>query len=70
MTLYREFVRFYSQGISQRSIAFNYSCSKNTVAEVVDRATELKLIWNQFSRKKDVELEEILYAQTPEQRTT
>lgn len=70
MTLYREILRLHSQGISQRSIALSCSCSRNTVAKVVYRATELGLTWNQFSRKTDVELEEILSSQTTEQRIT
>ncbi|KXG74964.1 helix-turn-helix domain-containing protein [Thermotalea metallivorans] len=42
MTKYREILRLYSQGISQRSIATSCECSRNTVSKVIARAKELK----------------------------
>ena len=41
MTNYREILRLYSQGISQRSIAAGCECSRNTVSKVITRAKEL-----------------------------
>ena len=38
MTPYREILRLYSQGISQRSIAASCSCSRNTVARTIEEA--------------------------------
>jgi transposase len=45
MTKYREILRLYSQGISQRSIATACECSRNTVAKVLGRAEELGITW-------------------------
>jgi transposase len=45
MTKYREILRLYSQGISQRSIALSCECSRNTVAKVIARAKELNINW-------------------------
>ena len=35
MTNYREILRLYAQGISQRSIALSCECSRNTVSKVI-----------------------------------
>ena len=45
MTKYREILRLYSQGISQRNIAVSCECSRNTVAKVLQRAGELQISW-------------------------
>ncbi|MHC1771538.1 MAG: helix-turn-helix domain-containing protein [Flexilinea sp.] len=45
MTQYREILRLYSHGISQRSIALSCQCSRNTVAKVIRRAQELSIQW-------------------------
>ena len=45
MTKYREILKLYSLGISQRSIAATCECSRNTVAKVLDRAKELGITW-------------------------
>ena len=70
MTQYREILRLYSQGISQRSIASSCGCSRNTVAKVISKANELELSWNQCSGKTDPELEEILAARVSSQCAT
>lgn len=45
MTNYNEIFRLKSLGISERNIALNCSCSRNTVSKVVKRASELGLTW-------------------------
>ena len=45
MTNYREILRLFHQGISQRSIASSCACSRNTVAKVLKQAEELGLGW-------------------------
>lgn len=45
MTKYREILRLFSQGISQRSIALSCECSRNTVARVIAQAKELNVHW-------------------------
>ena len=45
MTNFREILRLHHQGISQRTIAVNCGCSRNTVAKVLMRAQELGLAW-------------------------
>ena len=45
MTKYREILRLYSQGISQRNIALSLECSRNTVAKVITKADELNVSW-------------------------
>ena len=61
MTKYREILRLYSQGISQRSIALSCECSRNTVAKVVARAKELNITWPLSSEITDGELEKKLF---------
>ena len=67
MTNYREILRLYSQGISQRGIASSCQCSRNTVSAVIKRADEIGIYWpfekeisnenrtlpNKFERVKD-----------------
>lgn len=45
MTNYREILRLYSQGISQRGIASSCQCSRNTVAAVTKQAEEVGISW-------------------------
>lgn len=45
MTKYREILRLFSQGISQRNIAISCACSRNTVAKTLARAAELHISW-------------------------
>ena len=42
---YGEILRRASKGFSQRNIALNVPCSRNTVAKVLERAKELELNW-------------------------
>ena len=64
MTKYREILRLYSQGISQRSIAASCECSRNTVAKVIARAKELNLAWPLSSETTDRDLDKIFFPQT------
>lgn len=45
MTQYREILRLYSQGISQRSIALSCECSRNTVSSTLKRAESCGIEW-------------------------
>lgn len=45
MTKYREILRLYSQGISQRSIALSCECSRNTVSSTLKRAEACEIEW-------------------------
>ncbi len=45
MTDYREILRLKSLGFSERNIARNCSCSRNTVSNVLKRARELDIAW-------------------------
>jgi transposase len=45
MTKYREILRLYSQGISQRSIALSCECSRNTISSTLKRAEACEVSW-------------------------
>ena len=62
MTKYREILRLYSQGISQRSIAVSCECSRNTVSKVIARAKELNVTWPLSSETTDGELEKLFFS--------
>ena len=66
MTNYRDILRLYSQGISQRSIAASCSCSRNTVAKVLNRAQELDVDWPLQGGMSDAELHKLF---SPNERT-
>lgn len=66
MTNYREILRLYSQGISQRSIAVSCACSRNTVAKVLNRAQELDVAWPLQEGLSNAELRKLF---SPEVRT-
>lgn len=61
MIKYREILRLYSQGLSQRSIGSSCSCSKNTVGEVIKRANEKGVAWPFERDVDDLKLQEILF---------
>lgn len=61
MTKYREILRLYSQGISQRSIAASCECSRNTVSKIVARAKELNVKWPLSSETTDGELDKLFF---------
>ena len=60
MTQYREILRLFQAGISQRSIAASCRCSRNTVAEVVQKA-KLANIKFPLDGQTDAELETMLF---------
>lgn len=60
MTQYREILRLYQHGISQRSIALSCKCSRNTVAAVDQHAKSANLQWP-LDGKTDAELEALLF---------
>ena len=45
MTDYRGILRLKSLGFSERNIALNCSCSRNTVSSALRRAKELGIAW-------------------------
>ena len=61
MTGYREILRLYAQGISQRSIAKSCGCSRNTVARVLAQAQQRKVEWNMIHDLTDGDLDVILF---------
>lgn len=61
MTDYREILRLYSQGISQRSIAVSCGCSRNTISTVLDRASQHTLEWDQVGELTNSDLFQRLY---------
>ena len=65
MTQYREILRLFQAGLSQRSIAASCHCSRNTVATVVQRAKQSKLKFP-LDSQTDAELEALLF---PEKHT-
>ena len=69
MTQYREILRLYQRGISQRSIALSCKCSRNTVSAVLQRAKEVNLQWP-VDEKTDIELEALLFPEKQVQQST
>jgi transposase len=61
MTSYREILRLYTQGISQRSIARSCGCSRNTVFRVISQAQQQKVEWNQVKEFSDGDLNQKLF---------
>ena len=69
MTRYRESLRLYQRGISQRRIALSCKCSRNTVSAVLQRAREANLRWP-VDEKTDAELEALLFPEKQVQQST
>ena len=61
MTKYREILRLKSIGCSERKIARSCGVSRNTVAKVVQKATEVNLSWPLNSSMTDSALEELMF---------
>ncbi len=61
MTNYREILRLNSIGLSRTSIGANLGYSRNTVADVLKRASEKTMVWPQPNEMSDTELEALLY---------
>ena len=61
MTKYREIIRLFHQGISQRNIALSCSCSRNTVAKVLAQAHKENIHWPLPPDMSDIALEKELF---------
>lgn len=61
MTKYREILRLYSLGISQRDIAASCSCSRKTIIKVLKRARELNIFWPLSAENTDGELDKLFF---------
>lgn len=70
MTKYREILRLYSQGISQRNIALSCECSRNTVAKVIGRADELNISWPLPEGTTDGVLDKQFFPKSPPETRT
>lgn len=61
MTKYREILRLKSLGFSERNIAQSCGVSRNTVAKVLKKATEMRLSWPLDFDMTDSTLEELMF---------
>ena len=61
MTQYREILRLKSLGFSDRNIAHSCGVSRNTVAKVTKKASEINLSWPLDFDMTDSALEELLF---------
>lgn len=61
MTKYREILRLKSLGFSERNIAQSCGVSRNTVAKVLKKETEMNLSWPLDSDMTDSALEELMF---------
>ena len=61
MTYYREILRLKSLGFSERNIAQNCSCSRNTISNVLKRARILDIAWPLGPEVTDFVLNEKFY---------
>jgi len=62
MTSYREILRLYSQGLSQRSIVASCGCGKGTVHRIVTKTKEHGLTWPLPAEMTDERLRELFAA--------
>ena len=61
MVDYREVLRLYGQGISQRNIAVSCACSRHTVSAVLEKAEELKIDWSLVDNLSNGDLQQIMF---------
>lgn len=61
MTNYREILRLYSQGFSQRSIAASCDCGKSTVQRTVTLANQMGLAWPLPQELTNEQLKKLLF---------
>ena len=61
MTKYREILRLSCQGFSERNIALSCSVSCNTVAKVLQAASEKNISWPLDESQTDKVLETVLF---------
>lgn len=64
MTKYREILRLFSLGISQKNIAYSCNVSKTTVNQVIKRAKEKNLSWPLDDSQTDGVLSELLFSKS------
>ena len=70
MTKYREILRLYHLGLSQRNIALSVPCSRNTVAKVLKRASELNVAWPLQAEQTDHLLDGLFFPRVKTQTQT
>ena len=61
MTKYREILRLKSQGMSNRGIATCCQCSRNTVADVLKKSSEMSVEWPIPENLSDQDLQQIFF---------
>lgn len=61
MTKYREILRLKNLGFSEQNIAQSCGVSRNTVARVLKKATEMNLSWPLDFSMTDSTLEELMF---------
>lgn len=61
MTNYREILRLFRQGISQRGIASSCQCSRNTVSAIIKRAEEIGISWPLEKEMANGELQTFMF---------
>lgn len=64
MTNYREILRLHSLGINKADIAASCSCSRNTVASVLQKAKEVGLSYPLADDMSDKQLADKLFPQS------
>ncbi|WP_153005143.1 hypothetical protein [Ferroacidibacillus organovorans] len=69
MAKYREILRLKEMGLSQRSIASSCQCSRNTVSEVLNRATMLELAWPLADNVTEADLQYLLFPERAQTTT-
>jgi transposase len=66
MSKFREILRLSSLGLSQRSIASSCECSRNTVSDVLSRATLKGVFWPLPDEITETDLKELLFPERVE----
>ncbi|WP_232970474.1 IS21 family transposase [Salisediminibacterium selenitireducens] len=61
MVKYREILRLYAQGVSQRGIVSSCSASRNTIRDVIKKAEEKNVSWPLEKEWTDSALQEVLF---------
>lgn len=58
---YKEILRFYNNGFSQRQIAQLSEISRGTVVKVIDAFKSLNVTWEEVKNLDEIELEKLLF---------
>ena len=65
MSRHKEILRYlYTTSFSRRKIAESLHVGRDTIADVMNRATELNLKWEEVKGKDEIEIKELLFPQT------